>query len=290
VLLISEGNTLKGLWVPISAAVAQQRKVETIANNVANANTAGFKKEQLVFREHLTALERGLEDIDLPRGEWQPKDFYHSSGAEHAQVKVDGSWTIHQQGQLSPTGNPLDLGIQGKGFFEVLTPNGVRYTRKGNFTLSKDGYLVTDQGNFVLSKLDQALSSQGGEGSAPSQAPTPMQRRVRLPKDGVSINNQGDVYAKGGGTLAKLSVVEFKNPQALKKEGGNLFISTDNSNIIQNPGDTKVHQGFLEGSNVNPMLEMAELIKANRHFNSILKAMKAYDAIEARAVNDIAKW
>ena len=95
---------LKNLWVPVSAAIAQQRKVDSIANNVANINTPGFKKDELIFKEYLVALDKGVEDINMPRKEWSPKDFYHTQGAQNSFVKVDGSYTIHKQGQLTPTG------------------------------------------------------------------------------------------------------------------------------------------------------------------------------------------
>ncbi len=137
---------MKNIWVPLSGQIAQQRKVETIANNIANANTAGFKKDRLAFKEHLTALTKGMDDIDIPNKEFGPDDFYHTQGAENAMVEVDGSYTVFEQGSLQPTNNPLDMALFGKGFFEVLTPAGVRYTRQGNFTVSKDGDLVTAQG------------------------------------------------------------------------------------------------------------------------------------------------
>ena len=145
--------SLKDIWVPLSAAVAQQNKVDTIANNVANANTPGFKKDRLVFKEYLTALEKGLEDIDLPRKEWAPRDFYRSQGGENALVKTAASFTIFEQGALTPTGNPLDIAINGEGFIKILTPNGPRYTRRGNLSLSKDSLLVTDRGHPVLGYL-----------------------------------------------------------------------------------------------------------------------------------------
>jgi flagellar hook protein FlgE len=151
-----EARVLKNIWVPLSGAIAQQRNVETIANNVANANTPGFKKDQLVFREQLTALTSGPSDIDIPRKEFSPKDFYHSEGNENSFVKIDGSFTDFEQGQLTPTGSPFDVAINGKGFFEVLTPQGVRYTRRGSFSFSREGELVTQNGFKVLSAIDPA--------------------------------------------------------------------------------------------------------------------------------------
>lgn len=266
---------MKNIWVPLSGQIAQQRKVETIANNVANANTVGFKKDQLVFKEHLTALTKGVEDIHIPRGEFSPDDFYHTQGAENAMVAVDGSFTVFEQGQLMPTNNPLDLALQGEGFFEVLTPTGVRFTRRGNFNLNKDGELVTDQG-FKL------LNSNSGS--------SPEERVIRVPNNtSLTISGAGEIFTREG-VVDQISVVEFKDKHALRKEGSSLFITPDQENIVRNDLSTTVRQGFLEGSNVNAIEEMSELIKAHRHFESIQKAINTYDQISGKAANEIGKF
>jgi flagellar basal-body rod protein FlgF len=284
-----EGVQLKNIWVPLSGQVAQQRKVETIANNVANANTTGFKKDQLVFKEHLTALTKGVEDIDIPRKEFSPADFYHTQGAENAMVAVDGSFTIFEQGQLVPTHNPLDVALQGDGFVEVLTPTGVRFTRKGNFSLNKEGELVTDQGFRVLSALNIKEDTLRDPASQES-VPPPEERVIRVPTNSkLTISLDGDLLTKDG-LINRLSVVEFKDKHALKKEGNSLFITPSEENIIRTNTKTTVNQGFLEGSNVNAIEEMSELIKAHRHFDSIQKAINAYDSISGKAANDIAKF
>lgn len=280
---------MKNIWVPLSGQVAQQRKVETIANNVANANTVGFKKDQLVFKEHLTALTKGVEDIDIPRKEFSPADFYHTQGAENAMVAVDGSFTIFEQGQLTPTHNPLDVGLQGDGFLEVLTPTGVRFTRKGNLSLSRDGELVTDQGFKVLSALN-ASSDALREPAAVDSFPKPEERILRVPTNAkLTINQEGEILTKDG-AVGKLSVVEFQDKHALRKEGNSLYITPDETNILRTDIKTTVNQGFLEGSNVNAIEEMSELIKAHRHFESIQKAINTYDSISGKAANDIGKF
>ncbi len=279
---------MKNIWVPLSGQIAQQRKVETIANNVANANTAGFKRDQLVFKEHLTALTKGVEDIHIPRGEFSPHDFYHTQGGENASVAVAGSYTIHEQGTISPTGNPLDLALQGPGFIEVLTPQGVRYTRRGNLSLSSDGELVTDQGYKVLTAVERAPEDLRGPASA--GIPAPENRVLRLPHNQpVTFSKDGEVLTRQG-SLGKLSVVEFLDVQALSKEGSTLFINPDEANARRIGLTTSVQQGSLEGSNVNAVSEMSELIKAHRHFESIQKAINAYDSMSNKAVNDIAKF
>lgn len=280
---------MKNIWVPLSGQVAQQRKVETIANNVANANTVGFKKDQLVFKEHLTALTKGVEDIDIPRKEFSPGDFYHTQGAENSMVSVDGSFTIFEQGTLIPTNNPLDLGLQGEGFIEVITPTGVRFTRKGNLSLSRDGELVTDQGFKVLTALDTPEATLRDPASVGS-VPAPEERILRVPTNSkLTINNEGEILTKDG-TVGKLSVIEFKDKHALRKEGNSLYISPDESNIVRTNIKTTVNQGFLEGSNVNAIEEMSELIKAHRHFESIQKAINAYDSISGKIANEIGKF
>jgi flagellar basal-body rod protein FlgF len=280
---------MKNIWVPLSGQVAQQRKVETIANNVANANTVGFKKDQLVFKEHLTALTKGMDDIDIPRNEFSPADFYHTQGSENAMVGIDGSFTIFEQGTLIPTNNPLDVGLKGEGFIEVLTPQGVRFTRKGNFSLNREGELVNDNGFKVLSAINVTEENLRDPASA-SSLPGPEQRVLRVPTNmKLTFTNEGEVLTKEG-SVGKMSVVEFKDKHALRKEGNSLFITPDETNIKRTNLQTTVNQGFLEGSNVNAIEEMSELIKAHRHFESIQKAINAYDQISGKAANEVGKF
>ncbi len=288
-LSIRMKESMKNIWVPLSGQVAQQRKVETIANNVANANTVGFKKDQLVFKEHLTALTKGMDDVDIPRNEFSPADFYHTQGAENAMVSVDGSFTIFEQGTLIPTNNPLDLALKGDGFIEVLTPTGVRFTRKGNFSLSRDGELVTDQGFKVLSALNVPEESLRDPASA-GTFPNPEERILRVPTNTkLTFTNEGEILTRDG-AVGKMSLIEFKDKQALRKEGNALYITPDEANIVRTNIQTTVNQGFLEGSNVNAIEEMSELIKAHRHFESIQKAINAYDQISGKAANELGKF
>ena len=270
---------MKNIWVPLSGQIAQQRKVENIANNIANANTVGYKKDRLTFKEHLTALtEEGAlnQNIDLPRKEWSPDDFYRSQGAENAFVKVDGSYTNFKQGSLSPTQNSMDFALSGKGFFEVLTPRGPRYTRNGQFSLNSEGNIVNSDGHYLLKK-------------AADETPF-AERLINLSQiKSFSLSKEGKVFSPQG-QLAEVSVVEFKDNASLKKEGGMLFVNNDLDNIVREGVKTAVHQGFVEQSNVNAISEMSELIKAHRHFENIQKAINTYDSIAGKAANDISKF
>ncbi len=277
---------MREIWVPISGAIAQQRNVEQIANNVANANTPGFKKDKVVFKEYLAALEKGTEDVDLPQRDWKPEDFYRSNGAEDSFVKVDGTYTMHEQGQLTPTGNSFDFALNGQGFFEVLTPQGVRYTRKGNFTINAEGKLVTDQGFSILSKGAPPVINPDGTMQLSSP---PESRQINVGNNKLAISLDGEVFA-GNNKVADLAVVEFNDLHQLKKEGNSLFVNTDAKNYKIGNNKTSVHQGFVEQSNVNAVSEMSQLINANRNFESIQRVIKTYDQISSKAVNEIPKF
>ena len=267
---------MKGLWVSVSGALAREKEIENIANNVANATTPGFKKDRMTFREYLTVLDKGYSDIDLPDKPWSPRDFYRSYGAENAKVVADGSFTDFSQGQLKPTGNPFDLALDGTGFFEILTPGGIRATRRGTFTLSADGFLVNAQGHHVLAAATAAAGDAG-------------QRRIRLPARGKVFVDSSGTISLDGGNIGSLSIVHFKDRRALKKEGNSYFINAYGDNAAEG-GTTLVRQGFVEESNVNALSEMSELIKANRQFESIQRVIKAYDHIADKVANDIASF
>ncbi len=276
---------MRELWVPLSGAIAQQRNVETIANNVANANTPGFKRDQIVFKEYLAAIEKG-DDARLPNKEWRPEDFYHSYNAEDAFVKVDGTYANFEQGQLTATGNAFDVALNGPGFLEVLTPNGVRYSRRGSFSINAEGKLVTDQGFLVLSK--GAPPTIGADGKITIASP-PESRSIQIGNNKMTVSLTGEVFS-GTNKVADLAVTEFNDPNTLKKEGHSLFINNEQQNVKVTESKTSTHQGFIEQSNVNAVTEMSNLINANRNFESIQRVLKTYDTMSSKAVNEISKF
>src|SRR5690606_16428587 len=128
------------------------------------------------------------------------------------------------------------------------------------------------------------------EPAALDSFPRPEERILRVPTNmKLTISNEGEVLTRDG-AVGKLSVVEFRDTHALRKEGNSLYITPDENNIVRNDIKTNVHQGFLEGSNVNAIEEMSELIKAHRHFESIQKAINAYDQISGKAANELGKF
>ncbi|MBN1114524.1 MAG: flagellar hook basal-body protein, partial [Oligoflexia bacterium] len=140
----------KGIYTALSGAISQNQKLDVLSNNIANVDTVGFKKDEPVFKEYVTALEKEETVIDVPRVEFKPSDFYHLHGNDKSFVSLDDVVTNHETGRFRRTGNTLDFALNGEGFFEVNTPLGLRYTRAGNFSLDPVGRLVTEDGYPVM--------------------------------------------------------------------------------------------------------------------------------------------
>ncbi len=268
---------MKDLWVPLSGAKAQQNYIDVLANNVANINTTAHKRDQVSFEEELNYLNNPEQDDLIPTKEWTPEQFYQTRNMESGFVHTRGTYTDFSQGQLTPTGNPLDFALEGEGFFEVLTPRGIRYTRDGHFSFNSEGEVVNARGDRLLAQSN-ANAAEGEDLS---------KRFIKLSGRKISVNNQGEISSERG-PIAKMALVDFLDKNALKKEGGSYYVSSHPENKTSSLA--VVHQSHLEQSNVNGVLEMSELIKAHRHFDSIYKVLKTYDQIEGKSVSEIAKF
>lgn len=263
----------KGIYTALSGAMAQSQRLDTIANNIANANTTGFKRDEQVFREYLTANEKQPDVIQVPRVPASVESFYDMQGGDKGFAESVGTYADQSQGALKNTGATLDVGLEGKGFFEVLTPNGVRYTRNGSFKTDNDGRLVTNDGNLVL---------QEGTGD-------PAGRAIRLSGKNVTIGYSGEVY-DGDQLQGRLSVLETANPDSLRKEGNSLYGLKENyTTPMTKANDAKLHQGFVEMSNVNIVDEMTNMIQASRTFEANQSAMKAFDSMDEKLVNQVSR-
>lgn len=263
----------KGVYSALSGAMAQSQRLDTIANNLANVNTPAFKKDQQVFKEYLTANEKPPEVIQVPRIAASPESFYDMQGGDISYVDSAGTYTNFTQGSLKPTGNPLDVAIDGRGFFEVATPNGVRFTRLGSFKVDGNGQLVTKDGHPVLRNAPEGTD--------------PAARTIQFnPDDGViSIADNGDVF-QGETNLGRLALADIPNQDTLSKVGGSLYEFKKNAapevSNIQNPS---MKSGFLEMSNVNVVQEMTDLISTTRVFESTQKAISTYDQMADKMIN-----
>jgi flagellar basal-body rod protein FlgG len=295
------GNLIlaSGLWPIVSGAVAQQHAVDTVANNLANMDTHAFKKDAPTFREYLASEERVKVPMDVPRSPIQDKDMTPLDGKDQSFVVVDGTYSNFKQGNLRVTQSPLDLAIEGPGFFEVNTPNGIRLTRAGSMKLSSDGTIVTKEGFPVLMSQPGGLATalpttavqpnqgrsttQGGVAAEPVTPPEVLARmiNVRDVRGAISVTDQGEIYG-GDQLIGRISMVELADPRKLRKQGNQLFSNPDPANLLPDAANSKVRQGMLETSNVNPVEEMTKLIQANRAFEQGLKSMKVYDDIMSK--------
>ncbi len=266
----------RGIYAALSGAVAQAQRLDTIANNIANVNTPGFKRDEQVFREYLTANEKPPEVIQVPKVPGSLESFYDMQGGDLSYVDANGTFTEFTQGRLQGTNGSLDVAIDGSGFFEVMTPGGLRLSRYGSFSIDGNGQLVNKDGFPVMME-----SAAGAD---------PASRVVRISGEApISIAENGQVF-EGENLLGRLSVVDVANKDNLQKIGQNLFDFKKNALPETTPVlSISLKQGFLELSNVNIVKEMTDMITATRTFETAQKAIKAYDSMAEKISNVIPK-
>jgi flagellar basal-body rod protein FlgF len=235
--------------VAASRLAAQQRVMEVVAVNLANANTPGFKAERVQFSDWLTRL-RGS---DAPRGD---------RTIAYAQDRA--TWREQRAGTLTHTGNPFDLGITGDGYFTVRTPQGPRLTRDGRFGLMPDGTVANGAGN--------ALLDNNGKPVLPSSTDTQ-----------IAIAGDGTVSSENG-QLGKIGVVRPTDPMQLSAEGDTLFSSGSPTTAVTSPG---LVQGSMEDSNVQPMLEMTRMMDGLRQFQLVSQLIQAENDRQQSAIDKL---
>ena len=240
--------------------MAQQTNVEVIANNIANLNTTAFKRQRAEFQDLLYQSERRVGATSSDTGTIIPAGVQIGIG-----VKTAAVYRITTQGNLTQTSNPLDLAIQGRGFFQVLQPDGTTaYTRAGSFQLSPTGEIVTADG-FVV------------------------QPGITVPQNtlAVTINPSGQVLAQVAGqvapqTVGQLDLANFANEGGLTALGSSLFQETpaSGSPVTGAPGSVgfgTLNQGLLETSNVDVVSEITNLITAQRAYEMNSKVIQTSD-------------
>ncbi len=264
----------KGIYTAVSGAVAHSAKLDTIANNIANANTPGFKKDQQVFKEYLTSYEKQPTTLETPKIPASIESFYPLNGGDKAYVDISGTSTSFSQGALKLTGNSFDLGLEGDAFFEVSTAGGIRFSRNGHFTVNGEGTVVDKHGHPLL--------LQGEEGQLDEE------RFIKVDDQAdFNVTPQGDVFV-GGQNIGRISLKTVTEKDALHKQGNSLYTLRENfDNQVIDATNYKVHQGSYEQSNVNIVQEMTDMINATRVFESTQKAIQAYDQMNQKLTNDV---
>ena len=231
-----------GIYTAMAGAVAQSDALDVTANNVANASTTGFRAERVSFDETLT----------------------RATGKSMVMVAASGKGTDTKAGTIQQTGNPLDVALDGDAWFSVDTPNGVRYTRAGNFRTDAEGMLVNADGLHVR-----------GEGGGGIQIPPGTAN--------VAIGGDGTIEADGV-IIGKLELARFADG-TLKREGDTLFSARGGS--LEVGPDVQVVAGAIEGANFDVVRGVVDLIKVSRTYEALHRAIETYKDIDSRTARDV---
>ena len=252
---------LRGLYTGWTGMVNEQKRLDVISNNLANADTLGYKQESVSSQSFDKLLTIKIRD---------GSQSYHNQaiGTMSLGVKVG---EVYTQGSIRGTSSPLDLALSGSGFFTITTTNAkgetvTRYTRDGSFQLTKDGYLVDSQGNRV--------QGSGGDIQIDPNA-----------KD-ITIDNSGRITVDGE-VKDTLKIVDFENYDYILKTGDNLYRVVDGA--TETTSNASVLQGYTEQSNVNVVSEMVDMITVTRAYEANQKMIRSQDSMLEKAVNQVGR-
>jgi flagellar basal-body rod protein FlgG len=251
---------MRALAIAATGMNAQQLNVEVIANNISNVNTTAFKGARAEFTDLLYQTERAQAIPNQTGSSPVPEGAMLGLGVRTAAIR-----NLHRQGSLTNTSNQFDLALNGRGWFQVNAPSGeIVYTRAGSFNKNGDGQLVTLDGYTLNPPIIVPANTLD-----------------------VTINESGEVFAKIDGqaqpeNLGQLTLANFANDAGLEPIGSNYYRETLASGapvvgMPSDPGFGKIHQGYLEASNVDPIKEITNLISAQRAFEMNSKVIQAAD-------------
>lgn len=243
----------------LSAAIGSMdsdlSRMTVISQNLVNGTTPGYKRQMALTRPFPVAFERLAEGRAA------------QTAALPATILETALVTDHRVGTLRPTGNPLDMALEGEGaFFEVMTDSGVAYTRQGNFRLDQLGRLVTEAGRPVMGVAGEIYLS-GGD---------------------VTVDAAGNLR-EAGTTVAQLKIVQFAQPERMRAAGAGLFQQGE-SELAAADSPVRLRQGYLEMSNVSTMAEMVKLVETMRHFEAAQKVVQGLDEMHERALRKLGEF
>ncbi|GAB1431802.1 flagellar basal-body rod protein FlgF [Spirochaetota bacterium] len=280
---------IRGWYTGASGMAAQQVRLDAIANNLANVDTDGYKRDVAVSKAFAQQLLRRMNDDGMYLHPLGSGDMAPIIGKIGTGVETNELFTELEQGALKGTDSDFDLALDGKGFMCVETPNGERYTRNGSFVLGKEGFLETKEGYPVLGEAGPIRIKENN---------------FQVDKDGrVWVNEayQNDPLDLVGREeneweetvlLDTVKVVDFATVRYLAKQGSSLYRETEESGpaeIMAAENRPKMIQGFVEASNVNPVTEMVRMIEVNRAYEANQKSIQAEDASLGKLINEVAK-
>lgn len=257
---------LKGLYTAYTGMINEQHRMDTMTNNLANADTNGYKKEGATSQSFDRVLAYKIKDTS------EAGNLPKRLGTMSMGVKIGENYVDYSQGSFKETGNTFDVALSDRGFFAVEFTNkagesSTKYTRDGNFTLDRQGYLRTQEGDYVLAERG---------------------RRIRLNTTlDASIDRFGNIY-QDGGLVATIDVVDFEDYNYLERYGENYFQQIEGAREID-PEGTQVYSGYLEMANISVVTEMVNMITIQRQYESNQKVITTYDETLDTAVNQLGK-
>lgn len=254
-----------GMFSGLFGALSNEHRMNSIANNLANINTTGYKRDALAFRDTfiMFAHDQIMEPVANVRSEKLFPEPKHMARPRLAEARTDFS-----QGALKTTGGPLDVAISGEGFFTVRTPEGDYYSRNGHFRLTPEGTLITEQGFQVL--------GDGGELNIPAGTSS------------VVIAEDGRIFADNA-LVGQIGLVMVDDPAKLEKFGGNMYRAREGAQVEEVEAGGFMVQGFLEAPNVDVVYEMVNMIEAQRQFEAYQKVMQSADSVDREAITRVGR-
>lgn len=274
---------LRGFYTAASGMLAQQRQTEMLTNNLANANTTGFKADQSSIRSFPEMLLQRMESKTVATDNSLQIPINKNVGSISTGVYVQEVTPLFSQGDIQKTELKTDIalvngsmpadanGKMGTVMFVVENSSGeMRYTRNGNFTLDGTGFLTTSEGNYVLDQNNE---------------------RIQLNSDDFTVDQDGSI-SENNQVIARLGVAFAENPDSLVKEGGGLFRAAEDEltdAYTEAEVSFTLNQGVIEGSNVDESQTMTDLMAAYRSFEANQKMLQAYDRSMDKAVNEVGK-
>jgi len=251
---------MESIYGLLSALKGQQRQMETVSNNLANVNTAGFKGDQVLFREYYN--EFAGQDLESEEEKFAHDEFISPmmrGGTSF--VMPDHVSPSMARGIFKQTGNPFDIAIQSDGFFSIETPHGTRYTRNGQFLRDGQGFLITNGGDKVL----------GEKGP------------IRINGENFAVGDNGQIMVDGQ-EIDTLKIVGFPQETRLSKLGNSYWAPSSTAQQPRKVEKLEVHQYTLEGSNVDTVQEMVKMINVNRSYESAQKLVRSLDELDEQVI------
>lgn len=256
---------VKGLYTAYTGMINEQHRMDVLTNNLANANTNGFKKEGATSQSFDSVLAYKIKDVT------EGYSLAKRIGVNNPGVKIGEGYTDFSQGPFKNTDNTFDLALSDQGFFAIEFTNksgetSTKYTRDGNFTLTQEGFLVTQEGDFVLDQNGQHIKID--------------------PVKATTINRNGQIV-QDGRVVATIQVADFEDYNYLERYGENYYQPIDGAREKESAAE--VHSGYLETSNISVVTEMVNMITVSRAYESNQKVITTYDGTLDIAANQLGR-